>query len=184
MFIDYGERSVLLKPFRQGGLDLFCGVYSTVNAVKMLLGNQITDDDEFLEIAVNCISKLVKERGLSFLSEGLNSRDITFLLRKVALTEYGIKSRKAFKFSNISLGEYWNTVREFLGERKSAGVIICIDPVNWGHWTVITKATARRLVLLDSIGIKFLHRRHCTTRKLTSRRDMLLSPTRTYFLYK
>ncbi len=170
-----------MKPHFQGQLDGLCGVYSVINSTKLIENINAWESMTLF----NRIFALVEQRKRlsGILREGISSRDMAYIFREVVEQEYPIRRVKPFhRAGKVPLDLYWNEIQGFLAEDHRRAVIVVLEGWNWGHWTVIRKATEKTLFLFDSENQKRVRRRDCTTRKITRARRILLYPTRTYFL--
>ena len=172
-----------MKPLIQGQLDGFCGVYSIINALRIVQGHQFNHPRRlFLEI----LQAMETRKKLSWLIEdGMSDRDMGFVYREVIQRRFPITIFKPFhRRTDIGLGAYWHEVQRFLSDGQGRAVNIVAEGLDWGHWTVVYRATPRAFHLLDSDAMRRIDRWKCTTRRLTLNRNMLLWPTMTRFLSK
>jgi len=174
------EKTVL-KPFLQGHLDRYCGVYCVVNIVHYLRGplSKKHSNQLFYETMKLLNGKLcVVER----INSGTYLRELGELLGQT-LVIYRIHHRRPFlRNKDVSLDHYWFTLEKFISTRKGI-VLIGINGLH-NHWTLVKEVTSTSLLLFDSDGIKRLSRRQCCiTRERLSHRRHLLIPTRTYFIW-
>ena len=170
-----------MLPFIQGQLDGLCGIYSSINAVRLI--KKISHDQAtglfhklFFEISHRkTYPKIIKN--------GLSNRDMAYGF-KLIQTQYPIKQARPFpKANNITLGSYWDKLEGFLDQASDRAIIVVIEGWNWGHWTVIERATKKTFFLFDSGGLKRISRSCCSTRRRSPTRPLLLVPTMTYFLW-
>src|SRR3954467_5422204 len=153
-----------LKPYRQGRLDGLCGVYTLINALRLLCPRLDEDACE----AVFCA--LIKARTrqaaspLAVISPGLSRRALVQLLdpwRRFVRKELGIRlTVKRLKMSEEpSLRGIWRSLYRALDGKSVA--ISGLDGIE-RHWTVAYAATERTLRLVDSCGLRMLFRAQCT----------------------
>jgi hypothetical protein len=172
-----------MKPYRQGDLDGLCGIYSIVNALRLVCN---LNNDECLILFKESLALLEKNKKLSeIVALGTSIVLLTRVFREVIDKKYPIKRTKPFhKNKDVTLNEYWNALKEFLSEPNRV-VIIGIDGDDWdGHWTVIESVTPKMLVQFDSYDGKWLYKKNYTTRKITKSRPYILSPYHTFFISK
>jgi hypothetical protein len=170
-----------MKPLIQGGLDGLCGVYSILNALKIVQGTTFEESSElFLEI----LRAMETRKRLSLLIEdGMSDRDMGYVYREVIQRHFPITILKPFhRRSEVGLGAYWSQVQDFLSDGRGRAVNLVAEGHDWGHWTVVWKATPKCLYLLDSDMMRRFDRRKCSTQMLSSNRELLLWPTMTRFL--
>jgi hypothetical protein len=166
-------------PYEQGALDGLCGVYSIVNAARIV---QRLDDEAGKDLFRQIIIYLSQRRMLGrILVEGLNLHVIGGIFRNV--NELGSLQRNMpFKRDpETPLDRFWTDMLAFLGDCAGRAVLLGLGGV-YDHWTVVESITDRRIRLFDSYGLKTLNRHRCTTLRPTSRRPHKLCPTHTYFL--
>ncbi|MFH2066486.1 MAG: hypothetical protein ABIK15_14905 [Pseudomonadota bacterium] len=172
-----------MKPLRQGDLDGLCGIYSIVNALRLVCN---LNNDECFVLFKESLALLEKKKKLSeIIAFGTSIVQLSRVFKEVIDEKYPTKRTKPFhKNKDVPLCEYWNALEEFLVESNRA-VIIGIDGDEWdGHWTCVVTVTEKTLVLFDSYNWKRLYRKNYTTRKITKRRPYLISPYYTIFISK
>jgi len=170
-----------MKPHFQGQLDGLCGVYSVINSIKLL--ENINSGES--RILFNRIFAFVERRKRisGIIREGISSRDMAYIFREVVEQEYPVSRVKPFhRAGKVPLYLYWKELQGFLAEDQRRAVIVVLESWDWGHWTVIRKATEKTLFLFDSEDHLRISRRHCTTKRISTARPVLLHPTMTYFL--
>lgn len=172
-----------MKAMIQGELDGLCGVYSIVNALRVI---QKIGYQESRELFSEILKAMESRKKLSLLIEdGMNDFDMGFVYRDVVSKRYPIRILKPYhNRADISLGCYWDRVQRFLSGGSSRAVNLVVEGFNWGHWTVVYRATPNAFHVLDSDTMCRLDRKKCTTRRLTKNRTMLLWPTMTRFLFR
>jgi len=171
-----------MEPYQQGSLDGLCGIYSVINAVRLVVGR--LKEEECFNILHQSLMLIEQKRKLSaIVVEGVSILEIAQVFRKVIDKEYKIKRTKPFHTSpNTPLSAYWNKVMTFLNSGSNRAVLLGIEDHDWDHWTVLKAATEKRFIQFDSCGAKQIIRKKCTTKKLTKARTNLIKPTMTYFL--
>ena len=166
-----------MKPYYQGALDGLCGVYSIINAVRIV--NDIDDQDgEDLFKAI--IAYLDREKNLSkIITDGLSILVIGEILKNVK--ELNIAREKPFHgLGETGLPEFWSSMQEFLS-LPNRSMLLGLGGVH-DHWSVIEKISDKRITFLDSDGIKHIDRGKCTTQEPDKKRIHHIYPTHTYFL--
>lgn len=176
----YTQSGMSLPPFQQGGLDSLCGLYSIVNAERII--NHSTDD-ETQELFNDLIFFLSRRRLLSkFLIEGIIHKEMLVILNKVI----GKKRIQSVEIPwrgvpNPDLTSFWKSMQYFLNGTPHRAIILGLQGYH-DHWTVIERITNRSIFLYDSSLIKRLPRSYCTTVYPTWKRKHVLLPAQTYFL--
>lgn len=171
-----------LKPYEQGKLDCMCGIYSVVNAARIIRN---LNDDQSQELFKQIVFYLKDIKELpTILTEGMNIHVLGGILREV-ISEGIQRSIPFHKKPQIGIGDFWVEMMQFLNEGEDLGerrtILLSLDGAH-EHWTVIRSMTGRGITLFDSDGLKHLSRRACTTIKATASRPHRLCPTQTYFL--
>lgn len=168
-----------MKPHFQGQLDGFCGIYSSINATRLI---QNIGPDESAALFNRILSTIERRKNLSsILKHGLTNRDIACSFKEVIEKEYPVKRSKPFHKAT-GLAVYWREINDFLKGDQKRAVVLAIEGWNWAHWTVIKKATNKSFSLFDSGHLKRVNRNRSTTKKISRARPILLYPTMTYFL--
>lgn len=167
------------KKYYQGSLDALCGVYSLINAVRLL---KPLSKEDAKQLFVDILIKLDQSEDIvDYIDLGMGTRDMHQLMLMLT-DDYGIQFKKPFHRSNVTLHQVWSVISTFHNERRGV-CVISIGGKDWEHWTVIEKVTNKRLVLFDSSGIKNINRKHCTLKKYTPHRPRILFPTTVYLLW-
>jgi len=171
-----------ISPYFQGHLDSWCGIYSIINASKLV--NQNIRGEEAVKIFSKCMKHLENYKRLSKIStEGIDAGDIWKILNE-KLANYSIQVERPFyRARKISKDDYFHLLREYFKcEKRSA--IISIESKEWDHWTVARAVTAKSLLLCDSSDIKTVSISKCTFKRLTKRKPFLINPKDTFYVYQ
>ncbi len=167
-------------PFQQGGLDSLCGLYSIVNAERII---NRSSDYETQVLFNDLIYYLSRRRLLSkFLIGGIIHREMLVILNKVV----GKRRIQAVDIPwrgvpNPDLTTFWKSMQYFLDGTPRRAIVLGLQGYH-DHWTVIERITNRSIFLYDSALIKRLPRSQCTTVYATWKRKHVLLPAQTYFL--
>lgn len=174
-----------IRPYSQGNLDGFCGLYSVINSTKLIIKN-ITQDDS-TDLIHKCITALetIKNKPLSSIFiNGISTHDVSCIIKNVIEQHYPIKRYKPFQCrSDISIHEYWETMKTFL-EAETSAAIICIGKKDWSHWTVAKSASNKRIYINDSGSIKHINKNRCSLNGITKETPLRIYATSTFFLAK
>ena len=169
-----------LLPFQQGGLDSLCGLYSVINAERVI--NRSSDDET--QQLFNELVYFLSRRGLlsKLLIGGIIHTQMLLILEKV-VGKQRISSVQVYwrGVPNPDLTTFWKSMQYFLDGTPGLAIILGLQGYH-DHWTVIESITERSIFLYDSALIKRLPRSHCTTVYATWRRKHILLPAQTYFL--
>ena len=171
-----------LKQHEQGALSSLCGIYSIVNAMRIIRG---LNNEESKELFAQIISYLEENKKLAVsLTSGISITVMGSIFKDV-IGDRIHRSIPFHKQPTVRIGEFWAEMKRFLDEERMKGekrVILLSLGGEHEHWTIVCKITKKRISLFDSIGLRHLDRRNCTTRTASSSRLHLTHPTQTYFL--
>jgi hypothetical protein len=171
-----------LKPYEQGALDSLCGIYSIVNAMRVIRG---LSNEESQELFTQIIGYLEDNKSLAVtLAQGISITVMGSIFKDVI----GEKIDRAIPFqkqTDVRISEFWTEMTRFLHMKRLKGekrvILLSLGGLH-DHWTIVRKISSKRIWLFDSIGLQNLDRSKCTTRKASSSRRHLIYPTQTYFL--
>jgi len=169
-----------LLPFQQGGLDSLCGLYSIVNAERII---NRSSDDETQQLFDDLVHFLARRGLLSkFLIGGILHNQMLVILDKVVGKQRISRVQVPWRgVPNPALTTFWQSMQYFLNGTPGRAIILGLQGYH-DHWTVIESLTNRSILLYDSSKIKRLPRPYCTTVYTTNKRKHLLFPAQTYFL--
>ncbi len=169
-----------MRAFTQGYLDSLCGIYSIVNADKIV--NNSTDEESLL--LFNWIIEHLDEKGIlkDIIIQGSDQKVMRELMRKVA------KERIPYQLSDkknlTNLKEWWKFSKDFLEEKSHRAILL-----SWGgrtnHLTVLERMTKRRLILRDSSdGIVSVNRSTCEFIGYTGTDKYIIYPSQCWYVGK
>jgi hypothetical protein len=168
-----------LPPFQQGGLDSLCGLYSIVNAERMI--NRSTDG-QAQKLFDDMVHFLSRRRLLTrILLDGVIHNHMLLILEKVVNGRIPRVEMPWRGQPTPELDPFWESLREFLDGTPGRAIILGLNG-HHDHWTVIHGISSKSILLYDSDEIRRLPRSRCTTSK--RHRKHLLLPAQTYFLSK
>ena len=125
-------------PFMQGWLDSCCGIYSIVNANRIV--NNVSYDESqpvFNEIIKNLHKrKILKD----VILEVINHRNFSALMNTVGTNLFPLMETNKKGF--LKLNDWWEYTRQFMEEQPNRAVILSIGGLH-DHLTVIQKMTDR-----------------------------------------
>lgn len=185
------------RPLEQGTLDGLCGIYSIINSllwaqytsqlatIKKPKQTKDLDEAELTDLFMHLLSALVQRRShLRPVVDGVSHNDLARLIKSSSkwLVEHSgaafTSHRPFYGRARIATSRVACVLARHLALPGSAVIVGLERP--WDHWTVVRKATPRRLLLLDSSGESQLPLRacgqHCT------RRSSLLRPDNVFLL--
>ena len=168
-----GRRRRGPQPFRQGDLDGLCGVYSVVNAVRVLCPELGQDGAEWLfDHLMQSLQRLGADAGVS-VSAGVGQRVVASLIKEAILqmaAEYDIDMtcRRLPKLlrRTTNLDRLWTKLAITL---SPTCVAVLATSGQLSHWTVAVSATPRLIRLYDSCTIRLLRRGDCTIGRAVNR---------------
>jgi hypothetical protein len=166
-----------LPPFQQGGLDSLCGLYSIVNAERII--NRSTDDAA--QDLFNTMVRFLSQKRLlaKILIHGVIHSHMLLILEKVVNGRIPHVEVPWRSQPTPDLDAFWESMRAFLDGTPGRAIILGLNGYH-DHWTVVQSISSKSIFLFDSDQIKRLSRDECTTAK--HRRKHLLLPAQTYFL--
>jgi hypothetical protein len=168
-----------MLPFEQGGLDSLCGLYSIVNAERVINN---TSNEESLSLFNEVVYYLHKKRMLSsLLIDGMYLKNVKAVLENVVGDRIPYQRIPFAGWPNPDLDEFWREIQRFLAENPHRAVILSLSGIH-DHFTVVKGITARQIQLFDSNELYRLNRSNCTTMYATYKRRHILFPAQTYFL--
>lgn len=168
-----------LPPFQQGGLDSLCGLYSIVNAERIINHSSAEQAQALFDEVVHFLSR--KRLLTRILLDGVIHPHMLLLLEKVVNSRIPNVGTPWLGQPNPDLDAFWESMRAFLDGTPGRAIILGLNG-HHDHWTVIHSISSKSVFLYDSAEITRLPRSFCTTSR-TGRRHHLL-PAQTYFLSK
>ena len=168
----------MMNPYKQGALDALCGVYSIINASRVI--NSFSEED-CKENFYKIIKFLDAERSLAkLLTEGLNINIIGQVLNNVECLN--IKKHMPYRGSpETTLGEFWIGMKKFMNKPNRA-ILLGLGGI-YDHWTVVESISDKQMKLFDSDCLKRINRSVCTTGEPDKQRRCKIYPTHTYFMF-
>lgn len=171
-------------PYEQGNLDAFCGIYSIVNATRLI--NRNIRDKEAIRLFGKCMKHVEKRRSLGRVcTAGIDQDDLWNILKELILVNHPINAKRPFyRNGKISTKDYLRELRDYFDQGGKRSAIILIEDSDGEHWTVIKAMTKKQISLFDSSMMKTVHTAKCGVHKQTKEKPYLLTPKTTYFLYE
>lgn len=181
------QRKSLPRARIQGNLDGLCGVYAVVNSVRNMISKRLNGEEE-KELFRQLIAKLGEEGRLEdALCNGMTVQPLGRLIDSASLflqTKRGncLNRQLAFRRPPEGLQHFWETTFAHLDEHGPGSVILGLGG-KYDHWTCISTMSDNTVTLIDSDGMRRLHRKHCTVSDAKGSRHHVLWPTQTYLLH-
>jgi hypothetical protein len=172
-----------LRPYEQGHLDYYCGIYSIANALKLI--DKKMRGEEPIKLFIKILGFLEKAGKLgSVAKKGVHPDELKLILEQVISNRYCITiSRPFYRKRKQSIDQILNKIATFLEEGSSRAVIVGVLG-DFDHWSVIKRVTKKEIHFFDSDSLKKLPRNKCTTKSLTARRPHLITPAEIFFLQR
>ncbi len=168
-----------LPPFQQGGLDSLCGLYSIVNAERIINHSSAEQAQELFDSMIHFLSS--KRLLTKLLLEGVIHSQMLLIMEKVVNGRISCVEVPWRSQPTPELDVFWDSMQSFLDGTPGRAIILGLNGVH-DHWTVIHSISSKSVFLYDSAEITRLPRSECTTAK--HRRKHHLLPAQTYFLSK
>src|SRR4051794_37211226 len=159
-----------IRPYWQGRLDGLCGVYTLVNALRLLCPRLDEDACERVFCALIRARARQTSSPLTVISGGLSRRELLRLIgpwQRFVAKEFGITlTINRLKVSQPTLRSIWRGLCRALDGKSVA--IVGLDGIE-RHWTVAHAATERTLRVADSCGLRVIFRSQCTVGRTSLR---------------
>jgi hypothetical protein len=168
-----------LLPFQQGGLDSLCGLYSIINAERIINNSSDEQAQRLFNDLIHYLSR--KHLLANLLIGGVIHKQMLLILDQVIGDRIANVQIPWRGVPNPELTIFWKSLQWFLDGTLGRAIILGLQGFH-DHWTVIESITERSIFLYDSALIKRLPRSRCTTVYATWKRKHLLLPAQTYFL--
>lgn len=168
-----------MQPFEQGALDSLCGIYSIVNAERMVNNTSEKSSEALFAEIVGYLDE--KEMLGTILTKGMRLKLIKEIMSDVVGKRLPLVETPFAGVANPELDEFWTEMVSFLSGGEKRAILLGLAGVH-DHWTVIHKITDQQIELLDSGGIVHLKRANCTTAGQKGGRYHILCPAQTVFI--
>ena len=168
-----------MNPYQQGGLDSLCGIYSIVNAERIINGTTIEESEVLFCEIMRHLDK--KKRLYSILTNGMLLKDVKQILNEIVRDRIPVKQIQFAGKTNPDLSTFWKSMQEFLSESSKKAILLGLSGFH-DHWTIISSITEKQIQLADSDSLQQLNRSNCTTYDIRGQRHHILWPAQTYFL--
>jgi hypothetical protein len=175
---------MILLPYEQGYLDGLCGIYSVINAVRLIKRNM--REKEAMQLFERCMRHVEKRRSLGKVSTGgIDQYDLWSILRKCVIADYPINVERPFyNDGKIAVNDYFQQLRDYFEKDGKRTAIIFFECKDWDHWTAIRSITKKQITLFDSALMKRISIPRCVVTKPTREEPYLLTPEVTFYLYE
>ncbi|MCX5831369.1 MAG: hypothetical protein NT140_05710 [Deltaproteobacteria bacterium] len=171
-----------IPVYEQGYLDGLCGVYSIINATRLLVKN--ISEEESMQLFKKCLTHVERKKSLSHvITDGISRTELMSILKDIVTADYPIISKFPFRgVRNIGVQDFFGEIRAFLNEKGTRAVIVGFDCRDWDHWTVVKSVSPKRVTLFDSAMMKTINISNCMLEKKTKAKQYKFSVNETFFL--
>ena len=179
-------RKSLPRARIQGNLDGLCGVYAVVNAVRNISPKRLNGGQE-KELFRQLIGMLGNESRLEdAICNGMTVQPLGRLIDAASLflqATHGTRLGRhlAFRKAPEGLQQFWDAIVEHLDKHGAGSVLLGLGGKH-DHWTCVGTMSENSITLIDSDGIRRIHRKNCTVADVKGVRHHMLWPTQTYLL--
>jgi hypothetical protein len=165
--------------FEQGSLDSLCGIYSIINAEKIINKTDRENSQALFNEIIHFLSR--KRQLVNILTTGMILKNLTKIMDEIVGERIPYKELPWRNVATPGLDAFWESMEIFLDGAPGKAVILCMNGY-YDHWTVIKSITPNQIKLTDSYGLSRLQRIYCTTSEPRGKRHHFLKPAQTYFL--
>ncbi len=154
-------REELPKAYKQGQLDALCGLYSIINACRMMCKSPEIDKRisgwELFNFLVEALDK--HRKAAEVMCYGIGNKDHLKCLkvaRKYLLGKHGLllEYKRPFRNSTApTVSQAFTMVGQHL-ELPGTGALLDFKTASYQHWTVISSIKKREVQFYDSTGIR------------------------------
>ena len=163
--------------FQQGYLDSLCGVYSVVNADKIINKTSYNKSQRLFNSIVRYLFEINE---LDSIIKGIiYTRLIDILNRFLGKRLTIIALHRKFK----TLDSWWQYSKDFLDTNKNSAIIITIGGV-YDHYTVVTSMTDKTMTLADSGMIKRILKSVCELKGYKDKDKYIIYPYQCVYLLR
>ena len=143
-----------VKPLIQGNLDGLCGIYSIVNASRII--SKTTEDG-----SNDLFHRMVKflDTKHKFSQICVDGMDVSLLRKLIAIAGDNLFPYIEMPYTKSvpdTIDQFWEDMSEFM-ELRNRAIILGLGG-RYNHWTVVTRITPNRIYLMDSSGLKWLNK--------------------------
>ena len=175
--------AINMLPYEQGYLDGLCGVYSVINATRLLVKG--ISEEECMKLFEKCLTHVEQRKRLSkAITTGISKSDLSSILKNVVMVKYPIARQNPFRgVDDIGVDDFFGEIQSFLNEDSKRTVIAGLIGNGWDHWTVIKSISPKRVMLFDSALMKTINISRCALKKTSKKKPYKLKLKETFFLY-
>ena len=164
------------EVFLQGYLDSLCGVYSIINAEKLINGSSTEQSQRIFNRVIKYLNtNHTLCDNIIGGTDYVSMLDIIESLLGNKMTVF--KSRKQFD----TIDDWWNYSLNFILEPTIRTIILSIGGRE-DHVTVVKSMSDKSMILLDSGGIKQIRRSTCELKGYTDKDRYIIFPYQCIYL--
>ncbi len=144
-----------IKVYKQGNLDGLCGLYSLINAYKLITTRT---HRKFYACSLfrRSIKHIGKERILEVLEQGINVNLLLNMNKQIFQKKYPkVQLKRPFLRKKVGIEEKMKEISSILFHRKGV-IIIGLYNKYINHWTVICAENEYAYILADSDSLRLL----------------------------
>lgn len=167
----------MVEPFHQDSFSGLCGVYSILNAYKIVF-NANEDNTQFLFNEI--VEFLSKKRLLKYsILNGMDFREVNMVMRDVVYNHMPHYKISWMGYPNPTLDVFWKSIENHLLDKPNNCVILGTSG-RQDHWSTGISATSKTITLVD-FEWKYLKKKLCSTTKINEN-IYTLYPAQTFFI--
>ncbi len=156
-----------LEPFQQGELDYLCGLYSVINAIRLLVagsGSPLGQSQAERLYAAGIRHLSANSRLRACATSGMGGpewRNLTdHLCRRVEpMVGIKVRSKRPFARRRPAPEAIYSAIESSLASERP---VLLLLGGTYDHYTVVSGMSAARLLLFDSFGFHWVTRSHCS----------------------
>lgn len=171
-----------MLPYEQGYLDGLCGVYSIINATRLLV--KTISEEKCMKLFRECLTHMEKKKSLSkVITAGISKSEVWSILKNVVMVNYSITCKNPFRGVNkMNVEDFFGEIQTFLEADEKRAVIVGFYCPDWDHWTVIRSVSPKRVSLFDSSMMKTINISRCALGKKSKGKPYKFVLKETFFL--
>lgn len=170
-----------LRPtLRQGDLDGFCGVYSVLNAMTLMMGDRFDQ-----KAAFKCMLRAMGSSFVSIAAYGCTLKQ--FERQLAACSKHMFQKRIGMHYEridcspDITLDAFWKLIDAHIQLNGPGSVLLGVAG-NYKHWSCVRTISSQAMEMSDSGNLRQLDRNRVTMSGVTSARPFLLRTSHCYLL--
>lgn len=166
------------QPYWQGQLDSACGIYSLVNASKIVNNLSVVETQMLFDETVKFLSK--KRKLAETIIGGVRHKDMLQMMRGIVADKFQWKT-SGYGFQNIST--WWDFAETFLKESNNSAIIVSFGGAQ-DHLSVIQSMTDKTMVLFDSSQIRNIRKSSCRLVGYSKNDRYIIYPSQSFLCWK